>query len=70
MMHGCEKSDLVVVAGNLANKAASVAAELGEQRTGTKGNAGQQSTCRAQYRGRVSQALARVRQVVVVIHPR
>ncbi len=39
------------------------AAELGEPRTGTKGNAGQQSTCRAQDRERVSQALERVRQV-------
>src|SRR6185369_15905549 len=42
MMHGCEKSDSVVVAGNPANKAASAVAELGEPRTGTKGNATQQ----------------------------
>jgi RNA-directed DNA polymerase len=62
MMHGHEKSDLVVVAVNPANKAASAAAELGEPRTGTKGNADQQSTCRAQDRDRVSQALGRVRQ--------
>ncbi len=61
-MHGHEKSDLVVVAGNPANKGASAAAELGEPRTGTKGNADQQSTCRAQDRDRVSQALERVRQ--------
>jgi hypothetical protein len=62
MMHGCEKSDLVVVAANPVNKAASAAAELGEPRTGTKGNARQQSTYRAQNRDRVSQALERVRK--------
>jgi group II intron reverse transcriptase/maturase len=48
---------------NPANKAAMAAAELGEPRTGTKGNAGQLSTCRAQDREKVSQALERVRQV-------
>ena len=37
--------------------------ELGEPRTGTKGNAGQQSTYRAQDRERVSQALERVRHL-------
>jgi RNA-directed DNA polymerase len=62
MMHGREKSDPVVVAGNPANKAASAAAEPGEPRTGAKGNASQQSTHRAQDRQRVSQALERVRQ--------
>ena len=61
MMHGREKSDPVIVARNPANKAAAAAAEPGEPRTGTKGNAGQQSTPRAQDRHRVSQALARVR---------
>ena len=61
MMHGREKSDPVVVAGNPANKAASAVAESGEPRTGTEGNAGQQSTLRAQNRDRVSQALERVR---------
>src|SRR6202165_1774953 len=62
MMHGREKSDPVVVAGKPANKAVSAAAELVEPRTGTKGNASQQSTHRAQDRQRVSHALERVRQ--------
>jgi RNA-directed DNA polymerase len=61
MMHGREKSDPVVVAGNPANKAASAVAESREPRTGTEGNAGQQSTLWAQDRDRVSQALERVR---------
>src|SRR5450759_931205 len=45
------------------NKAEKSAAELVEPRTGTKGNAGQQSMRRAQDRGSVSQALSRVRNV-------
>ena len=61
MMNGREKSDSVVVAGNPTNKAGQPAAEPGERRTGTEGNAGQQSTCRAQNRASVSQALDRVR---------
>jgi RNA-directed DNA polymerase len=61
MMNGREKSDSVVVAGNPTNKAGQPAAEPGEPRTGTEGNAGQQSTCRAQNRASVSQALDRVR---------
>ena len=63
MMHEPEKSDAVVVAEKPANKAARSAAEPAEPRTATKGNAGQQSTCRAQDRVSVSQALERVRQV-------
>jgi RNA-directed DNA polymerase len=63
MMHGREKSDSVIVAVKLANKAEQSAAEPAERRAGTKGNAGQQSTCRAQSRVSVSQALARIRQV-------
>jgi RNA-directed DNA polymerase len=43
------------------NKAERSAAELVERRTGTKGNADQQSTRRAQDRESVSQALERVR---------
>ena len=39
MMHGPEKSDLAIVAGKPANKAEQSAAELMEQRAGTKGNA-------------------------------
>ena len=61
MMHGPEKSDPVVVAGKPANKAGRPAAERVERRAGTKGNADQQSTRRAQDRESVSQALGRVR---------
>src|SRR5437762_9843749 len=59
MMHGHEKSDPAIVAVKPADKAmkstaeasaGNVAAEPGERRAGTKGNAGQQSTCRAQNR--------------------
>ncbi len=62
MMHEPEKSDAVVVAVKPANKAERSAAELVEPRAATKGNAGQQSTYRAQDRASVSQALERVRQ--------
>src|SRR5271165_3163998 len=61
-MHKSEKSDSVVVAGMPTNKAARAVAEPVEPRTGTKGNADQQSTRRAQDRVSVSQALERVRQ--------
>ncbi len=73
MMHGHEKSDSVIVAVKPANKAERSAAEqsaaeptvaeLVEPRAETKGNAGQQSTCRAQSRVSVSQALERIRKV-------
>ena len=63
MMHESEKSDPVVVAEKPTNKAARAVAEPVEPRTGTKGNAEQQSTRRAQDRESVSQALERVRQV-------
>src|SRR5438046_10116207 len=75
MMHGHEKSDLAIVAEKPANKAkkstaeasaGEVAAEPVEPRAGTKGNAGQQSTCRAQNRISVSQALERIRQFAVI----
>src|SRR5437764_207487 len=78
MMHGHEKSDLAIVAEKPANKAeqptaeastGASAAEPVERRAGTKGNAGQQSTCRAQNRISVSQALERLRQFAVT-HPR
>jgi RNA-directed DNA polymerase len=72
MMHGHEKSDPEIVASRTnadrmhrekpANKAVPTAAELVERRAGTKGNAGQQSTLRAQDRAGVSQALDRIRQ--------
>jgi group II intron reverse transcriptase/maturase len=61
-MHEPEKSDPVVVAAKPANNAERSATESAEPRTGTKGNADQQSTCRAQDREGVSQALERVRQ--------
>src|SRR5208337_671146 len=61
-MHEPEKSDSVVVAAKLTNKAERSAAELVEPRTGTKGNVDQQSTRRAQDRESVSQALDRVRK--------
>src|SRR3954462_7724342 len=73
MMHGAEKSGLVIVAGKPANKAEQPApegsaamlnaAEPVERRAGTKGNADQQSTRRTQSRVSVSQALERIRQV-------
>src|SRR5207237_10416059 len=78
VMHGDEKSDIGIVAEKAANKAeqptaeastGASAAEPGERRAGTKGNAGQQSTCRAQNRISVSQALERIRQFAVT-HPR
>src|SRR5271166_978908 len=72
MMHGHEKSDPEIVAirtnaGGMrrekpTNKAVPTAAELVERRAGTEGNAGQQSTLRAQDRAGVSQALERIRQ--------
>ena len=73
MMHGREKSDPAIVAVKPANKAANPAVEQSaaepatvepvEPRAGTKGNADQQSTCRAQSRVSVSQALDRIRKV-------
>jgi hypothetical protein len=61
MMHGRGKSDSVIVAMKPANNAEQSAAELVEQRAGTEGNAGEQSTRRTQCRERVSQALDRIR---------
>jgi RNA-directed DNA polymerase len=73
MMHGHEKSDSVIVAVKPANKVAQpaaeqsaaepAAAELVEPRAGTKGNACQRNTCRAQHRISVPQALERIRKV-------
>ena len=62
MMHEPEESDSVVVATKPTNNAEKSVAEPVEPRTGTKGNADQQSTRRAQDRASVSQALGRVRQ--------
>src|SRR5216683_4770490 len=63
MMHEREKSDPTVVAVKPVNNAERSAAESVEPRAGAKGNAEQHSTCRAQYRVSVSQALERIRQV-------
>ncbi len=76
-MNGHEKSDPIVVATKPANKAGRPVAEPVERRVGTKGNAGQHNTRRAQNRESVTQALARVRQAsrwprerFAVKHPR
>ncbi len=61
-MHGHERSDSAIVARKPANKAGRTAAEPAERRAGAEGNAGQQSTRRAQDRESVSQALERIRQ--------
>src|SRR6266571_3628718 len=63
MMHEREKSDPAIVAVKPTNKAERSAAEPVEPRAGAKGNADQHSTCQAQYRVSVSQALERIRQV-------
>src|SRR6266508_3806116 len=63
MMHGRGKSDAAIVAEKPANKAEQSAAEPVEPRAGTEGNAGQQSTRRAQDRISVPQALERIRKV-------
>ncbi|TMJ65795.1 MAG: group II intron reverse transcriptase/maturase [Alphaproteobacteria bacterium] len=73
MTHGHEKSDSAIVAVKPTNKAERSAAEQSaaeptaaepvERRAETKGNAGQQSTHRAQSRASVSQALERIRRV-------
>ena len=79
MMHGHEKSDLVIVAMKPANKAKELAAEASaganaaesvERRAGAKGNAHQQSTHWTQRQARVTQALDRIRQAFAVTHPR
>ena len=62
MTHGHEKSGPAVVAMKPANKAGAPAAEPVERRAGAEGNAGQQSTLRAQDRASVSQAVDRIRQ--------
>ena len=64
MTHGRGESDPAIVAAKPTNNAERSAAEPVEPRAGTEGNAGQQSTCRAQNRESVSQALERIRQAV------
>jgi len=62
MTHGRGKSDPAIVAMKPANKTERSVAESVEPRAGTKGNASQHSTGRAQSRETVSQALERIRQ--------
>ena len=66
MMHGRGKSDSAIVAVKPTNNAERSAAEPVEPRAETKGNADQQSTCRAQNRISVSQALDCMRQALAV----
>jgi Family of unknown function (DUF5372) len=66
MMYERGKSDPAIVAEKPMNNAELSAAEPVEPRAGTKGNADQQSTGRAQDRISVSQALDRIRQVAKV----
>ena len=61
-MNGREKSDPAIVARKLPNGAGRPAEEAVERRAGAEGNAGQHCTHRAQNRGRVTQALDRVRR--------
>ena len=70
MMHGHEKSDLVIVAMKPANKAEATRSGAGGARAGTKGNADQQSTYWTLSQARVSKALERIRQAIAVTHPR
>src|SRR6476619_7464431 len=70
MMRGREKSESAIVAGKPTNKAERSAAEPVEPRAEAKGNAGQQSTHRAQYRERVSKALACIRQHIAAVDTR
>src|SRR5215470_17970910 len=67
MMNERGKSDPAVVATKLANKTERSVAEPVEPRAGTKGNANQQHTGRAQSRKTVSQVLARIRQTATAI---
>ena len=66
MVYDYEKSDSAIVARKPTNKVERSAAEPVEPRAKAKGNASQQSTHRAQYRVRVTQALARIRRLVAV----
>ena len=73
MMHGHEKSDLVIVAVKPANKARKAPcggvcgggrSGVGGAKGGAKGNTHRQSTYWTQNQARVSQALERIRQLV------
>lgn len=64
MMHEREKSDPRIVPEKPTNEAEQSAEELVEGSGGAERNASQQSTVRAQSRGAVSQAQARIREAV------
>src|SRR6266508_4302200 len=66
MMNERGESDSAIVAVKPTNKAERSAAEPVERRAEAKGNAGRQSTHRAQYRVRVAQALACIRRIIAV----
>src|SRR5437764_3111392 len=79
MMHGHEKSDLVIVAMKPANKArqAHCGGVCGGGRRGVGGTKGggqgeyaQQSTYWTPSQARVSKALERIRQALAVTYPR
>src|SRR4051812_36623794 len=61
MMHGRERSDLVIVAVKSPNKTGGPAAEGMERRAGAEENASQHRTRRTQSRESVSQTVERVR---------
>src|SRR3954465_13735963 len=61
MMHGRERSDLVIVAMKSPNKTGGPAAEAMERRAGAEENARQHRTRRTQSRESVSQTPERVR---------
>src|SRR5262245_18048207 len=64
MTHGRGESDSAIVAGKPTNKAERSAVEPVEPRAEAEGNTSQQSTGRAQSRGTVSKAQARIREAV------
>lgn len=64
MMDDAEKSDLPIVAGKPANKAARASAEPVERRGGTEEKAGVCGTVRTRSREAVSQVQARLREAV------
>jgi len=79
MMHGREKSDLVIVAMKPANKAKEAhrggicrggRSGVGGAKGGGQGECAQQSTYWTLSQARVSKALARIRQPFAVTHPR
>lgn len=62
MMHGRGESDTAIVVRS-RRQGGAIRCGAGGAKGGDRGNAGQHSTCRAQDRASVSQALERIRQV-------